>query len=361
MQRGERLVYRGRMVNCLAALVAAALSDGGRGDAAVVEVSSRAARDDELALRELFATSRCPHVYLDVGSNIGVQIRKLYQPELYPRSPVLRLFRANFGTDRCGVCAVGFEANRRHTQRLHTLQSRLRAAGAGVHVYVPAAAGSSDGISRFTFDQNNTCDTSTARIDCDTEGGSSAAPTATARNRPTAVLRTDVVRSIDLARILLLIDELMRAAAAAQARPQRGRLVMKLDVEGTEFALLPHLLATQALCVRGGPAPPPCNALVTSDETDAMAACVVGCVCSTGGGRRLHRVARRGDLGRGDERVGRAARALSDGGAADGRHGRLPQGAHAQLARPLARCVCEPCPRARGRAARLPYATGGPR
>jgi len=237
------------MVNCLAALVAAALSDGGRGDAAVVEVSSRAARDDELALRELFATSRCPHVYLDVGSNIGVQIRKLYQPELYPRSPVLRLFRANFGTDRCGVCAVGFEANRRHTQRLHTLQSRLRAAGAGVHVYVPAAAGSSDGISRFTFDQNNTCDTSTARIDCDTEGGSSAAPTATARNRPTAVLRTDVVRSIDLARILLLIDELMRAAAAAQARPQRGRLVMKLDVEGTEFALLPHLLATQALCV----------------------------------------------------------------------------------------------------------------
>ena len=39
----------------------------------------------------------CRHVYLDVGSNIGVQVRKLYQPELYPGAVVLPVFKEAFG------------------------------------------------------------------------------------------------------------------------------------------------------------------------------------------------------------------------------------------------------------------------
>ena len=40
---------------------------------------------------------RCYHVYLDVGSNIGVQVRKLYQPKYYPRAGVLKVFQEAFG------------------------------------------------------------------------------------------------------------------------------------------------------------------------------------------------------------------------------------------------------------------------
>ena len=34
----------------------------------------------------------CYHVYLDVGSNIGVQVRKLYEPRKYPDAYVHEIF-----------------------------------------------------------------------------------------------------------------------------------------------------------------------------------------------------------------------------------------------------------------------------
>ena len=39
----------------------------------------------------------CYHVYLDVGSNIGVQVRKLYQPQYYPGAAALNVFKEAFG------------------------------------------------------------------------------------------------------------------------------------------------------------------------------------------------------------------------------------------------------------------------
>ena len=39
----------------------------------------------------------CYHVYLDVGSNIGVQVRKLFQPKEYPNAPALEVFKKSFG------------------------------------------------------------------------------------------------------------------------------------------------------------------------------------------------------------------------------------------------------------------------
>ena len=39
----------------------------------------------------------CYHVYLDMGTNLGVQIRKLYQPHLFPNATVLPVFDKYFG------------------------------------------------------------------------------------------------------------------------------------------------------------------------------------------------------------------------------------------------------------------------
>ena len=49
-----------------------------------------AMRSDELAIDRLFAEHRCTHAYLDVGTNIGVQLRKLFEPSKYPKSLVLK-------------------------------------------------------------------------------------------------------------------------------------------------------------------------------------------------------------------------------------------------------------------------------
>ena len=64
----------------------------------------------------------CQHVYLDVGSNIGVQVRKLYQPELFPNASVLEVFDGAFGRmanrNLSQLCAVGFEPNPKHSTLL---------------------------------------------------------------------------------------------------------------------------------------------------------------------------------------------------------------------------------------------------
>ena len=36
----------------------------------------------------------CYHVYLDVGSNIGVQIRKLFEPEKYADAHIHKIFNS---------------------------------------------------------------------------------------------------------------------------------------------------------------------------------------------------------------------------------------------------------------------------
>ncbi len=68
----------------------------------------------------------CYHVYLDVGSNIGIQVRKLFEPKLYPDSPIFPLFDKYFGPldeNRAKmVCAVGFEPNPRHTLHLKNIE-----------------------------------------------------------------------------------------------------------------------------------------------------------------------------------------------------------------------------------------------
>ena len=39
----------------------------------------------------------CYHVYIDVGTNVGIQIRKLFEPEKYPDANVHQVFDIKFG------------------------------------------------------------------------------------------------------------------------------------------------------------------------------------------------------------------------------------------------------------------------
>ena len=41
---------------------------------------AQTAADEWSRIESMFTASRCTHAYLDVGTNIGVQIRKLYEP-----------------------------------------------------------------------------------------------------------------------------------------------------------------------------------------------------------------------------------------------------------------------------------------
>jgi len=63
----------------------------------------------------------CAMVYIDMGTNRGTQIRKLYEPYLFPGNPIEPYFQKYFGNDRRNVCTFGFEPNPLHTKHLTAL------------------------------------------------------------------------------------------------------------------------------------------------------------------------------------------------------------------------------------------------
>jgi hypothetical protein len=101
---------------------------------------------------------RCSDLYLDLGSNIGVQPRKLFEPECYPGALALDKFADFFGEPgsrrRGRVCVVGFEPNVKHAGRLRAVEEHLRFfKGASVVFFTETAVGGHEGLldSNATF------------------------------------------------------------------------------------------------------------------------------------------------------------------------------------------------------------------
>ena len=102
----------------------------------------------------------CFHIYLDVGSNVGIQVRKLFEPELYPDAPILPVFESYFGpilTDgqrENTVCAIGFEPNVHHTKALKDVEQAHKACGWRSHFYTETAAAHDYGTISFLSDND---------------------------------------------------------------------------------------------------------------------------------------------------------------------------------------------------------------
>ena len=99
----------------------------------------------------------CQHLYLDVGSNVGIQVRKLFEPELYPEAAVLSTYDAHYGAAAARkadphLCAVGFEPNPHNERRLLELQAAYRKQGWRVKFFTQTAVSTKDGAASFYFD-----------------------------------------------------------------------------------------------------------------------------------------------------------------------------------------------------------------
>lgn len=174
----------------------------------------------------------CQRVYLDVGSNVGIQIRKLFEPELYPNATVLPIFDSRFGPAEQrkvdpGLCAVGFEPNPRNEARLLELQAAYRAQGWRVKIFTQTAVSVSDGTADFYADQ------APPQYN---EPGASLLPWRQSKNKTT-------VNTLDLAKY---INEQVGKRRVDVAQPTR--VVMKLDIEGLEHELFPALIVSGAVC-----------------------------------------------------------------------------------------------------------------
>ena len=219
--------------------------------AELVRASAALAAHDDEVIDRLFVRSGCEHAYLDMGSNVGVQLRKLYEPARYPRSPIIRTFQAAFGPPPwCNVCAIGFEPNPRHQPRLREMQHRLSVAGAPVHVFHAAVSDSlttlpfrAEGDEKPWVRDLHLGSALLTGVGVYTANGPRDSPATNGSTSGPVVM----VRTIDIARVVHRVNSLL--SRRHSGRRGGSRVLMKLDVEGDEPRILLHLVRTQAACL----------------------------------------------------------------------------------------------------------------
>ena len=184
-------------------------------------------------------TSSCSGVYLDFGCNIGVQTRKLFEPERYPGSPLLPLFAHVFGgpgtVQRQTTCTVCVEPNPEHTERLHRLERHYATANRTLVVMSRA----------IQVGRRATIEMAAPVGGPKLAWGFHAVP-ASSMAHTDAHTRLHQVQTVDPGWLLetwlpsvgwLTLDNLRRTPT-----------MLKLDLEGGESAVLPYLVESQLLC-----------------------------------------------------------------------------------------------------------------
>mmetsp|Transcript_45039 Transcript_45039/g.72494 ORF Transcript_45039/g.72494 Transcript_45039/m.72494 type:complete len:398 (+) Transcript_45039:279-1472(+) len=174
----------------------------------------------------------CAKLFLDVGSNIGIHGRFLFEPELYqPRHLYDNIFDSEFGGNRTQnreeMCVVAFEPNPRHRKRQQEVATAYARQGWRYRAFYAAVGGSTwqssfhNTIGFYLNDNSRSNDWGFSIKNV--HGGNT---------------KKVEVPILDLSRFVL--EHIGRTAV----RPRR--VLMKMDIEGSEFSVLPYMLATSS-------------------------------------------------------------------------------------------------------------------
>ena len=178
----------------------------------------------------------CYNVYLDVGANIGVHTRFLFEPDLYPLAKAAKgVFDKEFGEvrDNRDFCSFGFEPNPSHVAHHRKMEAAYKAQG-WRYKFIPA--GVSDHEGNLTFYKTDTLAESKHN-----DWGFSIIKKS---NNTTPFL----VPVLDLAEWIhenIANRELPKIVHGNYTKP---KVVMKFDIEGAEYVMLPRLLFSGIFC-----------------------------------------------------------------------------------------------------------------
>ena len=212
-------------------------------------------------LESFIKNGKCEHFYVDMGTNIGIQLRKLYEPEYYPGAEVIPYFDSFYGSEKVNnrtrpyVCAIGFEPNHLHFERLILLQTKYRQAGYPMVVFLGTAIWIEN--KKLTFFQKpeanakwNEWGSSLIKwnqhmIEQPVLGLDSAAffhriftLWSNQFDRPTGCFNNTS----------LGVVEMGNCSRHINARDVKHKVLGKLDIEGAEYQVLPHLISHNVLC-----------------------------------------------------------------------------------------------------------------
>lgn len=172
----------------------------------------------------------CRTIFLDVGSSLGVNVRKLFESNRYPGSSLLPYFTKYIGSqgwrraaaEKSGLCALGLEPSPEHQAHLQRLQGAYSNQGWNVHFY-PFAAWNADGSAAFTAAAKHPPQPGDEQMGgghLTMGGGDDEA--------------AQSVRTVDFARFLKSLPVAVD--------------LMVIDIEGGEYEVLARLMQQNSLC-----------------------------------------------------------------------------------------------------------------
>jgi len=188
----------------------------------------------------------CHHVFIDLGSNRGLQIRKLYEPHTFPLAPIQPLYEKFFGKPEernlQEICSVSFEPNSKHASHLRTLSESYATCGIKVLVY-QAGVGHKDMKTRFApFNSllgHEVGHDGSARLIHEDESVKDFTETHFHDN--VEVEEVEVVRFAKF-----ITDVVAKRKLPTSAQVITPRVVIKADIEGAELKIIPDMLVTGA-------------------------------------------------------------------------------------------------------------------
>ena len=189
----------------------------------------------------------CYHVYLDVGSNIGIQVRKLFEPERYPKAKILSIYDKVFGkidhrrreNHKNGkrICVVGFEPNPAHTKYLKEVEASYNRCKYRVKFYTETAVSGFNGQTKFYSD---------GRVERFERGGSILSPDFSKSSKR---LKNMTANSITVMRL----SDFLKNVVAKRKLPisidenDPPKVLMKMDIEGSEIDVIPDIIFSGGL------------------------------------------------------------------------------------------------------------------
>ena len=187
----------------------------------------------------------CYHVYLDVGSNLGIQVRKLFEPSLYPKAKINRYFNILFGNDTVRkhelkendkyICAVGFEPNSKLSSYLKEIETSYNKCGWRVKFLTETAVSDHYESAQFYSDGEYH----------KYEWGGGILPHALIRTAKDDSVndnyaKVNVIRLSDFLKYVVGKRRIPVVDKKSSRKPPR--VVMKIDIEGSEIETIPDIL-----------------------------------------------------------------------------------------------------------------------
>lgn len=189
----------------------------------------------------------CKHIYIDLGCNKGVQIRKLYEPNKFDKNiaHIMKIFDETFGkydeilNNRRDICTFSFEPNPLHILTLKELEAVYNSIGIRYKHFQYAVSTTNTTLKLIR--QNNPYDFAAVLIKNKT-----LFETSNGKNNKIIINNNNTINVKVINFLEFLTNHILNRIL--NNNELNGKILIKMDIEGEEYNLLPSLITSGLAC-----------------------------------------------------------------------------------------------------------------